>query len=127
MIKLLETNTNRMIGSLERKVGRISDLEVEIENLKNNAGQVDPKNKTGGFSGAQLEQFQTLIKNVEGLKEKMSKLEIDYEALEPIKLKNDVTELKKASATFVSQESVQVMIEDVSKFRGQIADVGFEI
>ena len=57
----------------------------------------------------------------------MTKLEIDYEALEPLKLKNEVTELKKAAATFVTQENVQLMTEDVSKFRGQLADTGFEI
>lgn len=56
MIKLLETNSNRQIGSLERKVKRLSLLEADIESLKNNeGGNIDPKNKTGGFSGAQLE------------------------------------------------------------------------
>lgn len=57
----------------------------------------------------------------------MTKLEIDYEALEPLKLKSEVTELKRAASTYVTQESVQLMTEDVSKFRGQLADTGFEI
>ena len=42
----------------------------------------------------------------------MTKLEIDYEALEPIKLKNEVTELKKAAATFAginTSEDTQVI------------------
>ena len=53
MIKLIETNSNRSIASLERKVKRLSLLEADIEGLKNNeGGNIDPKNKTGGFSGA---------------------------------------------------------------------------
>ena len=56
MIKLLETNSNRQISNLERKVKRLSLLEADVEGLKNNeGGNIDPKNKTGGFSGAQLE------------------------------------------------------------------------
>ena len=53
MIKLIETNSNRSIASLERKVKRLSLLEADIEGLKNSeGGNIDPKNKTGGFSGA---------------------------------------------------------------------------
>ena len=88
MIKLLETNTNRQLSSLGRKVERLALLETEIEELKNNAGgPVDPKNKTGGFSGKALEEFTQVAKQVTHLSEKMTKLELDYEMLEPIKLK----------------------------------------
>jgi len=41
-------------------------LESDVEFMKNNGAgiELDPKKRTGGFSGAQLEQFNKLIEQV---------------------------------------------------------------
>lgn len=69
MIKLIDSNTKKQIGALERKMKRMTLLEADVEDLKAANGGVeggnpDVKSKSSGFSAKQLEEFQQCVTNV---------------------------------------------------------------
>ena len=66
MIKLVDTNTTKQIGALDRRVKRLALLEADVEDLKANGigANMDIKSKSGGFSAKQVEEVQECIETV---------------------------------------------------------------
>ena len=128
MIKVVDSNMKKQLGIVDRKLKRISQLEIEVTDLKaNGITSRGPVSRAGSFTGDQAADFEICLNSVTDLQQRMLTLENDWTGLDALKLKHDVSELVSEAQKGLSSSDMLKLLEDVKSFRTSIATINFEI